>query len=533
MLTLDQCLKANRPLIFVVAESDLEVLKYINDNYKKHKYFVYSSTLYSTPSLASVLQDKFRCTINDRKEGTIDVLNRILAHEFEQRNNRFNTFVFLDCDTFINDSQNIRRIKDIVTRYTVDTDFAVNLIFVSNQVCVPSKLERMAEVVYFDLPPESALKEKTEYVAQKLSLKKKGKMPSEDVVTDLKGLTLFEAEQALLQSFALYQEIRVDFIRDFKKNSLAKTNLLSVLESDVTFDDIGGMETLKEWVRKSAGGWTPEGRKFGLPILKGLLLVGLPGCGKSLIAKSMGNEWGLPVIQFDPSRIFSSRVGDSEANIRRVFQIIENISPCILFLDEAEKGFAGMQSSTFSDAGVTARVIGSFLVWMQECEKPVFTVATSNNIQYLPPELISRFDESFFVNMPLFSERVEIFKIHLKKMGRKPEAFDIEALATGSKDLSGREIEQVLKEAMYDAFHSGSKDITTDIIKNALDRKTSIIRTMAEQLKYLIDWVGWDEDKQDGIRARYANPTGKNEVDRVNAEIENMLKDIEGGKDVN
>lgn len=531
MLTLDQCLKANRPLVFVVAESDIEVLQHVNANYKKHKYFVYSSTLYSTPSLSSLLGEKFRCKVIDRKESTIEVLNRILSHEFEERNNRFHTYFFLDCDSYIKDAQNIRRIKDIVTRYTIDTNFAVNLVFMSSTVCVPPDLERLSEVVFFDLPTEDVLKERALHVSKRLNLQKKGKMPSEETLDNLKGLTIFEAEQAILQSFANYQEIKAEFIRDYKKNALSKTNLLSLLESDVTFDDIGGMGNLKEWVRKSAGAWTARGRKFGLPILKGLLLVGLPGCGKSLLAKAMGNEWNIPVVQFDPSRIFSSRVGDSEANVRRVLQIVENISPCVLFLDEAEKGFAGMHSSTFSDAGVTARVIGSFLVWMQECTKPVFTVATSNNIQYLPPELISRFDETFFVNMPTFPERVDIYKIHLRKLGRDPSKFHVENIAMNSQDLSGREIEQVLKEAMYDAFHAGQDDITTDNIMAVLKRKTSILKTMAEQLKFVMDWVGWDDNKQDGIRARYANPTEKGEVDRVNAEIEDMLKDIEGGMD--
>jgi SpoVK/Ycf46/Vps4 family AAA+-type ATPase len=271
-----------------------------------------------------------------------------------------------------------------------------------------------------------------------------------------------------------------------------------------------------------------EGKKFGLPLLKGLLLVGLPGCGKSLICKAIGNKWKLPIVKFDPSRIFSSRVGDSESNMRRVLQIVERISPVVLFIDEVEKGLAGMQSSTFSDSGVTARVIGTFLTWMQENVSPVFVVATANNIQYLPPELISRFDETFFVNLPQEFEREEIFKIHLEKLGRISlfSENELKKLAANSKDLSGREIEQILRESMYDAYHA-KNELSTEIILNALSKKTTLLLTMAEQLKYLLEWVGFDNDKGDGVRARYASPINQLDVSRVNDEIEKLLKDVE------
>jgi SpoVK/Ycf46/Vps4 family AAA+-type ATPase len=243
--------------------------------------------------------------------------------------------------------------------------------------------------------------------------------------------------------------------------------------------------------------------------------------------KAIGNEWGLPVVEFDPSLIFSSRVGDSEQNMRHVLKIVENLSPCILSIDEIEKGLAGMQSSTFSDSGVTARVIRSFLIWMQDSTKPVFVVATANNIQHLPPELINRFDETFFVNLPQSFERKDIFEIHIKKLNRKPEKIECGKLAEQSKDLSGREIEQVLKEAMYEAYFN-KKELSTDIISEILEKKTNLITTMAEQLKYLLKWVGWDDIKKDGIRARFASPCESLDIGRVHCEIDEILKDVEG-----
>jgi SpoVK/Ycf46/Vps4 family AAA+-type ATPase len=258
-------------------------------------------------------------------------------------------------------------------------------------------------------------------------------------------------------------------------------------------------------------------------------MVGVPGCGKSLTAKAIGKKYNLPVISFDPSRIFSSMVGESEHNMTRILKIIENVSPCVLFIDEIEKAFAGSHSSTFSDAGVTARVIGKFLIWFQDCTAPVFTVATSNNIQYLPPELVSRFDEVFFVNIPQDFEREDIFRIHIKKLGRDPDKFDLMKLAEKSKDLSGREIEQVLKDAMYEAFHS-HRDIDTETILGCLAKKTSLILTMAEQLQFLINWVGWDNEKNDGIRARFASLPDPINFNRVKNEIEAIIKDVEKKK---
>jgi len=536
MLTLDQCLGANRPLIFVVAESDLEVLKHINEKYKDRDLQVYSTTMASMMPLPRVLSSGFS-EAAPRASNTHEVLSGIAHQSFDKNNYRFYDYIFLDCQTYIHDQQYIRDIKDIISRYQLDDKFTVSLVFISQTVDVPMELQRLAEVVFFDLPNDEALetllhggKGEDKGLIKKLELEKKVDSDElEEIQNNIKGLTLYEVEQAFLQCYHIHKTVTIKFIRDFKKNSISKTNLLSLLESNVTFDQIGGMERLKEWTRKSKGGWTVEGKKFGLPLLKGVLLVGLPGCGKSLYMKAIGNEFGLPVISFDPSRIFSSRVGDSESNMRRVLQIVENMAPCILSIDEIEKGLAGMQSSTFSDSGVTARVIGSFLVWLQECTKPVFTVATANAIQYLPPELISRFDETFFVNLPQEEERQDIFSIHIQALNRNPSKFDLTVLAQNSKDLSGREIEQALRESMYDAFYQKT-DLTTDIIMGALSKKTNLLTTMAEQLKFLLEWVGFSEEKNDGIRARFASAPNSLDHNRVQSEINDLLKDLDKKK---
>jgi SpoVK/Ycf46/Vps4 family AAA+-type ATPase len=347
-------------------------------------------------------------------------------------------------------------------------------------------------------------------------------------------MSLFSVQKILLNSYSNKRAFEVEQIINFKKEILKKTNLLEFIESDVSFDDIGGLDKLKQWLKKMAGGWTEQGINFGLQPLKGLLLVGVPGTGKSLICKSLANEYKIPLIKFDPSKLFSSRVGDSEANMHMALNLIETQAPCVLFIDEIEKAFAGIHSSTFSDAGTTARVIGVYLTWMQECKKSIFTVATSNMIQYLPPELISRFDETFFVNIPSEEERTMIFKIHLKRAlsNIKDEKyyFDIDkdctplALAINSKDLTGREIEQVVKESMYEAFNSksGPTKLNDIIITEVLKKKIPIIKTMDKVLEYLINWVGYDESKKDGIRARFASG-GEKEWNNLK-EFLNILK---------
>jgi len=531
MLSIDQCLRANSPLSFFITESDLELLNYLSENYKEVRWSVYSKTLACMVSLKNLLKKKFnkdKLTETTRAESIGTILNNILAKRYESDNEQFDKYLFLDSGMYLNDPQVVRQIKDILSRYQLDPDFTMNMIFISQDMCVPTGLERLGEVVFFDLPDEDSIRNISNGIAKRLELKKEH-APSEEVLDNLKGLTLFEIEQAYLQSHSIYKNIDLGFIRDFKKSAIAKTDLLSLMETGFTFDGIGGMGNLKEWIKKSYGGWTVEGKKFGLPLLKGLLLIGPSGTGKSLISKSLGNEWGLPVICFDPSRIFSSRLGDSESNMRRVLQIIERMAPCILFIDELEKVFSGSQSSTFSDSGVTARVIGSFLIWMQDCTAPVFTIATANNIQYLPPEMVGRFDETFFVNIPQSFERRDIFEIKLKELKRIPDKFDLDELSVKSENFSGREIEQTLKKSMYEAYYN-KKELSTEIILKVLEKKTNLLTTMAEQLDYLYKWVGWDEKKKDGIRARFASPSEDLDIGRVQNEISNILKDIEGKK---
>jgi SpoVK/Ycf46/Vps4 family AAA+-type ATPase len=247
---------------------------------------------------------------------------------------------------------------------------------------------------------------------------------------------------------------------------------------------------LKDWLNKRSVAFTDEARAFGLPAPKGILLLGVQGCGKSLCAKAVSSLWQMPLLRFDMGRMFGSFVGSSEENVRRAISVAESVAPAILWVDEIDKAFAGSQSSGGSDGGTAARVFGTFLTWLSEKSAPVFVVATANDISQLPPELLrkGRFDEIFFVDLPIVEERGEVFRIHLARRGRDPEQFDLPALAEGSKDFSGAEIEEAIISALYDAFYHQT-ELTTAHVLSALGETVPLARTMDEHISRLRGWA--------------------------------------------
>ena len=232
-------------------------------------------------------------------------------------------------------------------------------------------------------------------------------------------------------------------------------------------------------------------RSYGLPQPKGMLILGVPGCGKSLIAKTTARLWGLPLLRLDIGRVYDgSMVGRSEANLRSALRTAESISPAILFIDEIDKAFAGGAGSGDSDGGTSSRIFGSFLTWMQEKKSPVFVMATANRVEKLPSEFLrkGRFDEIFFVDLPNEEERKEIFKIHLGKRRRDIERFDFDQLTKVCEGFSGAEIEQGLISAMYEAFAQGREFNQLDIIA-AIRATLPLSKTMSEQVTALRDWA--------------------------------------------
>jgi SpoVK/Ycf46/Vps4 family AAA+-type ATPase len=307
------------------------------------------------------------------------------------------------------------------------------------------------------------------------------------------GLTLGEAENVFARIIVKGERLSgadVSEVFAEKQQIIRKSGLLEYCSPAESFAHVGGLAILKDWLNKRAAAFTKDARAFGLPAPKGILMLGVQGCGKSLCAKAVSRLWQLPLLRFDMGRMFGSLVGSSEENVRRAISVAESVAPAILWVDEIDKAFAGSQGSGVSDGGTTARVFGTFLTWLSEKTAPVFVVATANDISQLPPELLrkGRLDEIFFVDLPSAEERGEIFRIHLERRRRQAEQFDLPALAEASRDFSGAEIEEAINSALYDAFYN-QRPLATDCILATLSQTVPLAKTMDEQINRLRRWA--------------------------------------------
>ena len=257
------------------------------------------------------------------------------------------------------------------------------------------------------------------------------------------GLTLGEAENVFAKIIVKDERLSGDDVIEVfaeKQQIIRKSGLLEYYTTEEGFANIGGLAVLKDWLDKRAAAFTKEARAFGLPAPKGILMLGVQGCGKSLCAKAVSNQWQLPLLRFDMGRMFGSLVGSSEENVRRAIAVAESVAPAILWVDEIDKAFAGSQGSGATDGGTTARVFGTFLTWLSEKTAPVFVVATANDISQLPPELLrkGRLDEIFFVDLPSQEERKDIFRIHLNRRGREADEVRSGGAGGGEQGLQRR-----------------------------------------------------------------------------------------------
>ncbi len=308
---------------------------------------------------------------------------------------------------------------------------------------------------------------------------------------NLKGLSLLEAEKILTK--AMVEDGTLDAkdiqaVVDAKRKVVEREGLLEYFPLEQNTAEIAGLENLKGWLSKRQNIiLKPEAaEQFGLEFPKGILLLGVPGAGKSLCAKAVAMQWGLPLLKMDPSGLYNKYIGESEKNFKRAMQAAEHLAPVILWLDEIEKAFAAGGSE---DGGVSQRVLGTFLSWMQERKGDIFVVATSNDVSKLPPELLrkGRFDEIFFVDLPSMEDRAKIFAIHLRKRKRNPQEFDLEQLAAASQEFSGAEIEQVIVAALYSAFSEG-REITTAMLIEECRQTTPLAVTRVEDIRHLRSW---------------------------------------------
>ena len=303
-----------------------------------------------------------------------------------------------------------------------------------------------------------------------------------------------------------------------KARTLKRNGLVEVVEATTSLDDIGGIRQLQEWLQRRGGAFSASAKAYGLPAPKGLLIVGIPGTGKSLTAKATAGAFGLPLLRLDMGRVFGGIVGQSEANLRSVIQTAEAIAPCVLWIDEIEKGFSGSKSSGSTDGGTSSRVFGSFLSWMQEKDQPVFVVATANDVSKLPPEFLrkGRFDEMFFVDLPDAQERAQIWDIVIKRHGRRPADFDTVVLSRACEQFTGAEIEAVFIDALHEAYAEGREPGPKDIL-DAMAHTVPLAQLMDGQIGALRHWAkGRARDAGAPVKSTPAAPRGSRRVQSVN-----------------
>ncbi len=418
-------------------------------------------------------------------------------------------FVFKDLHTAFGDNGKpadqmvIRRLRDIAYSFKNGSSL-LTLIIVAPVLKLPIDLDKEITILDFPLPTEAEILKILENMME--SNKADGRIifevteaGKEKLAKAALGLTLNEAENAFARAMVedgKLSDTDVDTVLDEKRQTIKKSGILEFINVDVALEDVGGLQNLKRWLLKRNESWLDEAKSYGLPAPKGILITGVPGCGKSLTAKAIGAAWQLPLLRLDIGKIFAGLVGSSEQNMRTAIKTAEAIAPCILWIDEIEKGFAG--SSGSGDSGTSSRVFGSFLTWMQEKKESVFVIATANNIDKLPPEFLrkGRFDEIFFVDLPTLSERKLIWDLHLNKRLKSKEVLGdtkldeklYVLLAEQTEGYSGAEIEQAVVAGLFDAF-SEKRSITSDDLVRSVKNMVPLSITQAETIETIREWA--------------------------------------------
>jgi SpoVK/Ycf46/Vps4 family AAA+-type ATPase len=424
--------------------------------------------------------------------GTRDVKDPMKALDHVLRGEGRALYVLRDFHPFLKEPAVVRRLRDAASdlRRTKKS-----LVILAPVTKIPPELEKsIAAVVDWELPNRQEIEASARKLLSQAPPATQQMVEAdptfmERVVEGALGLTLVEVENVYAKSMVRTHTFDLETILEEKKQIIRKSGILEYYEHREEFSDVGGMDILKDWLVKRRHAFGTRARDFGLPLPKGILLIGVPGTGKSLTAKAVGALWQMPLLRLDVGKIFAGLVGSSEENIRSVIKTAEAIAPAILWIDELEKGFSGTGSSGMTDGGTTSRVFGSFITWLQEKSSPVFVIATANNVHQLPPELLrkGRFDEIFFCDLPDREDRRQILEIHIRRKGRDPGQFDMDKLIDATVDYSGAEIEQAVVAALYDAFDTG-EDLNTELVLNTLKDIVPLAITMREQIEGMREW---------------------------------------------
>ena len=486
---IETLIRARYPILYIVSCEETRVQEVIIDiaNKRQKKAFEWS---FNTGIVVAGTPIQSQKSKNPATRDPLIALDQVIE-QVEPA-----IYIFKDFHPFLTKSNFavIRKLKEIAIHLK---NSYKTIILVSPVLEIPVEVEKEVTVLNFPLPEKRDLAELLDKIIEEVRQFKNVKIDLDEIgkerlVQAALGLTLSEAENVFAKIIVKDGKLSAEDVNEVfseKQQIIRKSGLLEYYSSDDNLDNVGGLKALKEWLIKRSTAFTEQAREFGLPSPKGILLIGVQGCGKSLCAKAVSNLWQLPLLRFDIGRMFGSLVGSSEENMRRAIAVAESVAPCILWVDEIDKAFAGSQGSGTSDGGTTARVLSTFLTWLSEKKSPVFVVATANEITQLPPELLrkGRLDEIFFVDLPSYEERMEILKIHIAKRGRNPEKFDLGQLALATEGFSGAEIEEAIISALYDAFYMKT-ELSTELILNAIRQTVPLSKTMDEHINRLRAW---------------------------------------------
>lgn len=414
---------------------------------------------------------------------------KFISNQIDNNDNEI--YILEDFHQFIEERNIIVLLRQLAEKLRF---YRKHIIILSSIFILPIELEKYITVIDMPLPGRIDLEVVLNQVAKNANVTLDNDLKKRLIDSAL-GMTVMEADlayclAAVKDNFGVNSPKIVAFE---KEQIIKKSGLLDYFQENESLKDVGGLENLKSWLQKRKSAFDFNAQNWGLSEPKGLLLIGVPGCGKSLTAKCISSLWNMPLLRLDIGKVFQGEVGSSENNIRRAIATAEAVAPCVLWIDEIEKGLSGFQSSGVTDGGTTARIFSTILTWMQEKTQPVFIVATANDISQLPPELLrkGRFDEIFFVDLPSESDRKSIFSIHLKRKNQKPEDLGIDRLAKESRGFNGAEIEECVKEAMFAAY-SENKNSPVLQIKHLLDSITDTIplsKTMKDRIEALRKWA--------------------------------------------
>nr|YP_009686136.1 hypothetical protein [Halamphora americana]QDR24878.1 hypothetical protein [Halamphora americana] len=471
-------LKARYPIIYINTIEEDRVEYVIRKNIKTNL----NRSIYSWDFVDGY-------TNNPNNEGFAK-RNPLQALELVERLNSETPALFLlkDFNRFLTDLSISRKLRNISRILKLQPK---TIIIIGSDLTIPKELQDLITVIQFQLPLDEEISQELNRLINSLNIKVDSQL-FENLTRACQGLSLERIRRVLSKIIATYKTIDNDSIAVLlseKKQIISQTEILEYSSVNEQITNLGGLENLKDWLKKRKTAFGLQAFNYGLPRPRGLLLIGIQGTGKSLTAKAIANDWQLPLLKLDVGKLFGGIVGESESRLRQMINVAETISPCILWIDEIDKAFSN--SDNRGDSGTSNRVLATFISWLSEKTKPVFVIATANNIDLLPIEIIrkGRFDEIFFLDLPEKEEREEIFKIHLQTFRPNSwKSFDYNKLAQASESFSGAEIRQSIIEGMYHAFYE-KREFTTEDICMALKELIPLAHLESDQMIRLQQWA--------------------------------------------